>query len=467
MDRRVSTIFGVLLFCIISLAGYFSISDLVSSQSQRQQQSVSPIFGLIESELVQPLHIATTLDKIGVYSEYFKQEQPDQEALLTQLKGYNENLGLLFYLAHEKSRRQYDSDGVVFDLTEGKVVWYFELKEETDYPVQAVLGKREDVHLYIDIRQYDDNGEFIGFVGVGKSLDDFIASFEKFKADYGHEFIFVNNRNEIVLSSRQDLLPASVDLEEDQIKIKNISSLPWYEHFVNETKDQVEPSLVVTSPNGDLLVSNFNIESLDWSIYLLTPLSKRQLEVNQSFALFIGIGLLLLFVLYKLVFSLVDHYADKMSRKVNFDQLTKLATRRYAYVFFTRQRKKHRPMATIMIDLDNLKHVNDKQGRMNGDQLLIQVAGVLEGTVREDDLVVRWGGQKFVMILPNIEEQDAIDLAQKCLEAVQASQVDISGGDKDATAGMGVAYSRDLADTLALMVEWTEQSMYQARRSEN
>lgn len=466
MDRRVSTLFGVLLFLVISLAGYIAIADLVSSQSQRQQQSVSPIFGLIERELVEPLHIAKTLDKIGVYTEYFNQQEPDQEALLEQLKGYHERLGLLFYLAHEKSRRQYDSEGVVFDLTEGKVIWYFELKEETDYPVQAVLGKREDVHLYIDIRQYDENGEFVGFVGVGKSLDDFITSFEKFKADYGHEFIFVNNRDEIVLSSRQELLPASVELADQPIDIKSISSLPWYDHFKSTTKNQDEPSLVVNSEQGDLLVSHLNIKSLDWSIYLLTPLSERQDEVNKSFAAYIGIGLLALFLMYKLVFSLVDHYAEKMSRKRNVDQLTKLSNRRYAYVFFTRQRKKYRPMATIIIDLGNLKDVNDKQGRMTGDQFLQKIASIVEQNVRQDDLVVRWGGQKFVVILPGIEQEDAQEIAQKCLSEVQ-NELAEDGSELASTIGTGVAYSRDLADTLALMVEWSEQAMYQAKREQN
>ena len=249
MNKRISSLFGALILCIVCVAGYFAISDLVGSQSQQQQQSVSPIFGLIESELVEPLHIATTLDKIGVYSEYFEQTLPDEEVLVAQLKDYAERFDLEFYVAHEKSRKQFNSDGRVFDLIEGNVVWYFALKEVNDYPVQAVLGKREDVHLYIDVRQYDEQGEFTGFVGVGKSLDDFIASFEQFKYEYGHEFVFVNRNDEIVLSSDASLLPSSPGAEDssDVIGIKSISDLPWYKGFADATKDQVEPSLVVSS----------------------------------------------------------------------------------------------------------------------------------------------------------------------------------------------------------------------------
>ncbi|MGK0370134.1 MAG: diguanylate cyclase (GGDEF)-like protein [Glaciecola sp.] len=392
------------------------------------------------------------------------QDEPAEEALVAQLKDYSERLDLAFYVAHEKSRKQYNSDGRVFDLIEGKVIWYFALKDETDYPVQAVLGKREDVHLYIDVRQYDIEGEFIGFVGVGKSLDDFIASFEKFKDDYGHEFIFVNNRNEIVLSSRQDLLPTSPNSSDEVITIKNISSLPWYSNFAKETQGQIEPSLVVPSANGDLLISQLRIESLNWSIYLLTPLSERQQEVNKSFALYIGLGLLILFVLYKSVISLVDFYADKVSRKLNYDPLTKLSNCRYAYLFFTRQRKQHRTAATIMINVDNFKQVNETHGHSAGNRVLQEVAKLLSKTVRDNDLVVRWGGEKFVLLLLNIEQKEALDLAEKCRGVIQDNQTSIGDALVPTQASVGFAYSRDLADTLALMVEWAEQSVYQAKR---
>jgi diguanylate cyclase (GGDEF)-like protein len=464
MNKRVSTVFGILLFSIIGIAGYVAIGDLVGSQSQQHQQSVSPIFGLIEKELVEPLHIATTLDKIGVYKDYFIADNPDQETLVTQLKDYSDRLDLVFYVAHEKSRKQYNSDGRVFDLIEDDVIWYFALKDETDYKVQAVLGKREDVHLYIDVRQYNAAGEFVGFIGLGKSLDDFIDSFEQFKNNNGHEFIFVNNRDEIVLSSIPTLLPASPDSSDDVISITSISSLPWYSNFAQQTKGQIDPSLVVSSRDGDLLISQLNIESLHWSIYLLTPLSDRQEEVSTSFVLYSGLGLLILLILYQLVFSIVDFYADKMNRKFNCDPLTKLANRRYASLFFSRQRRRYRTAATIMIDIDNYKQINHDHGHNAIDLLVKQVAKTLLKTVRENDLVVRWGGEKFVVLLANVEHKEALELAELCRTVVQDTQIEVANTVVNTTVNVGVAYSRDFNDSIALMVEWAEQSMYKAKR---
>lgn len=464
MNKRTSSLFGALIICIVCVVGYFAISDLVGSQSQKQQQSVSPIFDLIETELVRPLHIATTLDKIGVYSEYFKQQSPNKEALVAQLKDYSERFDLEFYVAHEKSRQQFNSDGRVFDLIEGQIVWYFALKDINDYPVQAVLGKREDVHLYIDVRQYDEQGEFIGFVGLGKSLNDFIASFEQFKSEYGHEFLFVNNENEIVLSSNPNLLPTKAEDSDELIGIKSLNDLSWYSNFAEETQNVVEPSLVVSSENGDLLISKFSINSLNWSIYLITPLSERQNEVSMSFALYIGFGLLILFVLYRVLHRAVDFYADKMSRKYNYDPLTSLANRRYAHLFFARHRKQHRSTAVIMIDLDHFKQVNDTYGHNTGDIVLQSVADILADIVRTKGLVVRWGGEEFVIILPNIDLKEAEKMGDECRKLIEENKVDVTNTSLSTTASIGISYSRDLSDSLTLMVEWADRAMYQAKQ---
>ena len=462
--KRFSPLFAaLLLIAVISIAGYFAIRDLAGTQSQQHQQSVSPIFGLIESELVEPLHIAKTLNKIGVYKDYFDQETPNEEALLKQLQYYSTLFNLEFYVAHEKSRKQFNSDGRVLDLIEGNVTWYFVLKDEYDSEIQAVLGKRDDVHLYIDVRQYDSNGEFIGFIGLGKSLNDFIVSFEEYKVAYGHEFLFVNNLGEIVLSSRKDLLPTRSKTATSNIGITDISDLDWYEAFTQETKGQTEPSLVVNSKNGDLLVSQLAIETLNWSLYLVTPLSERQEEVNQSFAIYIGFGLLVLLLLYKVACHLFDYYANKVSRKLNYDPLTKLANRNYAQFFFARSRRQNREMALIFIDLDHFKLINDSFGHNAGDEILKASADCICNNMRFQDIAVRWSGQQFVIILPNIDQDGASEIAEQCRVAIAENKITVSSSFVSVTASVGLVYSRNLSDALNLMVEWAEQSMRLAK----
>ncbi len=455
---------GVAVFLVLVISGYATINDLAGKQSQQHQQSISPVFALIENELTEPLHIAKTLGEIGVYDQYFRSEEPDKDALVTQLKGYQDAFGFQFYLAHDKSRKQFNSDGRVFDLIEGQIIWYFALKNETDSEIQAVLGQREDVHLYIDVRQYDDDGKFIGFAGVGKSLSDFLESFERFRGEYGHEFVFVNNRDEIVLSSISELSPAQAETATSGIGIKQLPELYWYDEFTEKSKDTVEPSVIVEAEEGDLLVSRLNLENLNWSLYILTPLNSRQQEVNQSFAIYVALGMVLILFAYKILYRIVDAYIDKVSSNMNQDPLTGLSNRKYGRMFFNRMRKRNRQIAVVVTDLDHFKRINDTYGHMAGDQVLKTISDCFSSVVKKQDLVVRWGGEEFAFILPDTDGEEAKELAEAARLAIERLEIHINESvNVKATASFGIYASRQYADTLDVMIERADRAMYRAK----
>lgn len=458
--RRSSLIISIAVFIVIVVSGYLTIADLAGKQSQQQQQSISPVFALIERELLNPLQIATTLSKVGVYDEYFLSENPDTDALMVQLKKYDEKFKLPFYLAHEKSRKQFNSDGRIFDLVEGEVIWYFALKEQNHYPVQAVLGKREDVHLYIDVRQYDENGEFIGFVGVGKSLGDFLSSFAQFREQYGHEFVFVNNNAEIVLSSIAELSPEEARDAEAKIGIKTIEDIPWFEQFTEESANSVEPSVIVHDAQGDLLVSKLTLESLNWSLYIVTPLRVRQTAVNISFITYIAVGLFLAIVGYKLLYRIIDIVLHRRSRQKNTDELTNLANRDHARLFFSRARKQERQIAVIIADIDDFQKLNAHFGEHSADHVLKTVSEILSQNTREEDLVVRWGTQEFAFILPATTNQEAGSIAEQYRKLLERTPIQIGQQPTSVTASFGHCASRQYSDNLDVLIEQANRAMF-------
>jgi diguanylate cyclase (GGDEF)-like protein len=81
------------------------------------------------------------------------------------------------------------------------------------------------------------------------------------------------------------------------------------------------------------------------------------------------------------------------------------------------------PLSFVIIDLDDFKRVNDVRGHQAGDELLRQVAGVLHGELRPYDVVARYGGDEFVLLLPGSDEADARAVAERVREAVERQQV--------------------------------------------
>jgi len=134
-------------------------------------------------------------------------------------------------------------------------------------------------------------------------------------------------------------------------------------------------------------------------------------------------------------------FADPLRRALDYeevfaqarkDNLTGLANR---YVFEERigsiveQAKRHgHPLTLAALDLDHFKAVNDTMGHLKGDQVLKQVAEVLKGQIRLTDLLVRMGGDEFMLVLPDTSIHDAQFLAERLCQAVEKLEIDTSAG---------------------------------------
>ena len=116
--------------------------------------------------------------------------------------------------------------------------------------------------------------------------------------------------------------------------------------------------------------------------------------------------------------------ANKRLRKLSItDGLTELYNHRHVHELlrdeFERSRRTEEPLAVTMIDLDRFKVVNDTYGHPTGDVILYETARILRETAREIDMVGRYGGEEFIAILPNTDEEEAARFAERVRTAVE------------------------------------------------
>ena len=116
--------------------------------------------------------------------------------------------------------------------------------------------------------------------------------------------------------------------------------------------------------------------------------------------------------------------ATRLERLAVTDPLTGLFNRRYldqALAFeVTRQKRGRRPFSTAMIDVDSFKHYNDAHGHPAGDEVLVQLARVLQDNVRASDVVARVGGEELVVVFLDVDAEGAMRAAEKLRAAVAA-----------------------------------------------
>ena len=121
------------------------------------------------------------------------------------------------------------------------------------------------------------------------------------------------------------------------------------------------------------------------------------------------------------------------------------------------------PFALLLFDLDHFKAINDLHGHAAGDQVLRDVAGVLRGAVRRDDMVCRWGGEELLVVLVNCPVANARIRADALREAIAGRYEGGGGPVPRVTASVGVACFNGETDTLDAMVQTADAALYRAK----
>ncbi len=149
------------------------------------------------------------------------------------------------------------------------------------------------------------------------------------------------------------------------------------------------------------------------------------------------------------------------------DPLTGLANRRSLSAFVTEQlalfSRSGRRFSVIMVDLDHFKAVNDCFGHPTGDRVLVEVAQVLLKSSREMDLAARFGGEEFVVVLPNTPLEQAARIAERIRAQIEGRERGAAPGIPASTASLGVADSCPGDDWESLLAR-VDAALYEAKQ---
>ena len=176
------------------------------------------------------------------------------------------------------------------------------------------------------------------------------------------------------------------------------------------------------------------------------------------------------------IFSLEDIHLEKehsaLLQKLKLmsetDELTRLHNRRYLYNEALReisraQRYKY-PISIFMIDIDRFKQINDQYGHLIGDEVLVAFANELMKSVRKMDIVVRWGGDEFVILMPEADTQHAASTAERLLESIAAIRVPTPTGDIAITISIGTSgFTPGSEITFDQLTKEADEALYLAK----
>ena len=161
------------------------------------------------------------------------------------------------------------------------------------------------------------------------------------------------------------------------------------------------------------------------------------------------------------------HYVERVKRLAYLDGLTGIFNRRYFELRILEELERSRRfdsgMSVIMVDIDQFKRLNDEFGHLLGDEVLRQVSSIFSQQLRKIDVVCRYGGEEFAILLSQTSQQQAMSIAEKLRRMVDSWQ--FPGVPQPVTISVGVATCPNHGNTREELVKAADAGLYAAKQA--
>lgn len=460
----------ILTLGTILVAGFLAVnlySLRVSSDALRELlvRNMLPltsnnIYSDIQESLLRPIYIASLMAHDTFLIDWMTSGERDPEEVKRYLQAIQKKYDVFSaFVVSDLSQRYYHFDGILKTVspTSKKDQWFFSMRSHPNpyrIDIDTNEAAKHRLTIFINHKIQDHNGNYLGITGLGLEVATMSSLIADYKERYDRDIFFVN-RLGIVQSHVRKTLIGTVNISERE--------------GISTVADQIlsgdQGSLRYTGADGPIFVRYRYIPELDWVLIVKQPertaLASLRTAFYRNLAVSAGITLIVLLVS---AFS-VRRFQTRLERMATTDKLSGLHNRQSFETLYqqaTAHAERHqRPLSLLMFDIDRFKHINDQHGHLAGDAVIEQIASLAKARRRGTDVVARWGGDEFVMLLSDCAIADAQRLAEGLCRDARKS-VDVPGCNRAVTLSIGVvAYHQ--GDTLDELLARADLLLYQAK----
>lgn len=463
--RFTTTLTGLLLagFLVTSLISYNVAKNSLARTISGEMLPLTSdnIYSEILRDLLGPITIASTMSNNTFVRTWLENGEQHPQPISDYLASIQQRFGTTTaFLASEQTQNYYHSSGVLKVLSpdDPADAWYYRFKaaeEEHELNIDTDTADRNRFSIFVNFPIWGSQGAFLGAIGVGLGLDSVRTLLGNYEQRYDRRIYLVDRQGHVQL--RSSSLGNVSHLQE---RIDNGALLQVLDHPTTQLKFR-------DLSGATVYLNSRLVPELDWFLIVEQVSAKDEAALLHTLIINLLIALAVSAVVLLLVWATLGKYQRQLMAMATTDALTGTISRQAFDELFEHAvqgvKRRQQDLSLLLIDLDHFKEVNDRFGHHVGDQVLKAVTDQLASVCRASDVLCRWGGEEFLILMEGCGLEDATQRASAIRRTVANRPVHLDGRDIRVTLSVGVAeYTEE--DDLQSLVNRADSALYAAKR---
>jgi diguanylate cyclase (GGDEF)-like protein len=320
------------------------------------------------------------------------------------------------FFVSEHSHQYYHSSGILktVSVEDPQDQWYFNMaKVIPDYQINIDRDTADlsNMTVFINHKVYDYLGNYIGTIGVGLAVSSVKNLIETYQQRYGRTIFFTDRQGQVTLIGNGFSGP------------KNLREMEGLEPLVTQILTSPSSSLTIEQHGQKVYFNSRKVEEFNWYLIVLEHGTPGEARLHQTLLVNIAISLIITLIILAIAAMTLGNYQKRLETMATTDRLTGITSRQMFEVLYNQTHKtnlrRQTPLSLLIVDIDHFKQVNDTYGHPAGDQVLQGVARALNEVTRGDDVLFRWGGEEFLILLSNCSIDQARTSAERFRERIE------------------------------------------------
>lgn len=451
----------ILGFLSTSLISYFVANNSLNEYIRTNTLPLTSdnVYSEIQRDVLPTTIISSLMAEDTFVRDWILAGEKEPQLIIRYLKNIQDSYktATAFFVSDE-TLNYYHSSGLLKKLkrNDPQDSWYFKiasLKDDFEINVDTDTANLNRTSFFVNHKINDYEGDYLGTIGVGLTTDTVVDLIDFYQKRYDRQVYFIEPNGKVALSGNHHQA------------VENIDQIEGLAEISKQVLTNQSGSYTYSSDGQEIFLETRFVPELSWYLFV-EQVGKPEPHIQKTLWINLLLSSLITGIVLLLAYYTISKYQQHLVDMAKKDKLTGIDNRHAfdpasEYVIKNSHRNKE-DLSIALVDIDHFKKINDSYGHMIGDQVIVKIAKILKENLRDSDLLCRWGGEEFMIMLPKCDLNSAQILIEKMRVEIEKAKITIDGNDISTTASFGLCeYNGD--ESQDELYERVDKALYSAK----